>query len=93
MYWRDITDTDVVTSLPAPNRASFLVNGRPVAWSARTGGPTGYAERSFGEKYACAAFCAARDVNRTESERAADVARFEELDAMQREGWTRRADS
>lgn len=98
MYWRNITAGDVVESLPAPNREAFTVRatgvqtapGSPVFWSTRTGGPTGYADKSFGERYACLAFCAARDVNRTESERAADVAEFERLDAMQREGWTPR---
>lgn len=97
MYWRNITADDRVESLPT-NRDAFVVRvagsndqpGSPVYWSAHTGGVTGYAEGSCGEKYACLAFCAARDLNRTEQERTADVARFEALDAKQREGWAPR---
>lgn len=74
MYWRNVTDTDTVTSvLPAGGERYYLVNGEPTWWKASDD------PRSYGEKYEALAALAARDTSRPDDERERAAAEYRRL--------------
>lgn len=73
MYWRDITDTDTVTSVrPESAGRYYLVNGQSPWWKQGKW-------PSFGEKPVALTFLASRDTTSTEEERQAAAVEYQRL--------------
>lgn len=83
MDWHEITDDDVVTSVPLNGGGrSYLVNGEPLTWK------RGDDWRDPTDEYEAKAFAAARDTSCPQEERDQTAAYYRDLAAKSRAHWS-----